>query len=86
VNQDNGRRSVSRRMALTLLGAAVPALALSTNEAWASKMSQRAARYQDTPKNGKDCKGCKFFEAPSDCKLVEGSISPNGWCILWQAA
>jgi hypothetical protein len=63
-------------MALTLLGAAVPALALSTNEAWASKM----------PKNGKDCKGCKFFEAPSDCKLVEGSISPNGWCILWQAA
>ena len=78
--------SIDRRSTLMLLGAALPVLALSTTSAEASKMSQKTARYVPTPKNGKNCAGCKFFEAPHACKVVDGNISSNGWCLLWQKA
>jgi hypothetical protein len=29
------------------------------------------------------CQHCNFFDAPSSCALVEGYISPDGWCINW---
>jgi len=40
-------------------------------------------RYQDSPKDGKQCDGCKLFIAPNACKTVDGAISPQGWCALW---
>jgi hypothetical protein len=76
---------VDRRTTLKLIGTAVPFVALASTSAQASKMSQKAVRYQDDPKNGKDCAGCKVFEPPHGCKLVEGNISPKGWCMIWQA-
>ena len=47
------------------------------------KMKQADAKYQDQPKDGHQCNGCAQFEAPGSCKLVDGSISPNGWCQLF---
>ena len=29
------------------------------------------------------CSTCVNFEAPTACKIVAGSISPNGWCIVY---
>ena len=26
---------------------------------------------------------CNFFIAPNACKMVDGDISPTGYCILW---
>lgn len=26
------------------------------------------------------CKYCTNFQTPDSCKIVEGAISPNGWC------
>jgi hypothetical protein len=76
---------INRRMAMALFGTAIPALAMTT-EARAGKMSQRAAKYQDSPKNGKKCGDCKFFKAPHSCSVVDGNIDPEGWCLLWQKA
>ncbi len=44
------------------------------------KMSQTDAEYQDRPKNGLDCAACSLFRPPLSCEVVEGEISPNGWC------
>lgn len=75
---------VSRRKLLIAVVAAAPALALSRAEA--GTLPPSAVGYQDKPKDGKACKGCKLFVAPSSCKTVSGVISPDGWCKLWVAA
>lgn len=49
-----------------------------------AKVSQASVQYQIGPKDGKTCAGCMHFIAESNtCKLVEGDISPMGWCTLW---
>ncbi len=74
---------VSRRTVL-IAAATTPALAFGRAEA--ASLPPSAVAYRDTPKDGKDCKGCKLFVAPSSCKTVSGTISPNGWCKLWVKA
>jgi hypothetical protein len=44
------------------------------------KMSQADAEYQDGPKNGLTCASCSLFRKPRSCEVVEGDISPGGWC------
>jgi hypothetical protein len=48
-----------------------------------AKIAQTGVRYQDSPKDGKQCDGRKLFIAPNACKSVDGAISPQGWCALW---
>jgi hypothetical protein len=48
-----------------------------------TKVSQPAVHYQATPKDGQECDACAHFAAPGACKLVDGDISPKGWCRLW---
>lgn len=75
------RRIVLARAALALGAAAVGATA--TPGAAQTKVSQAVAKYQDQPRGSNRCEICVYFQAPSACKLVEGNISPNGWCQLW---
>jgi hypothetical protein len=66
--------------------AATPALAvgLSIDPASAAgKMSQAAAKYQPTPKGDQRCDNCTLWEPPNGCKVVSGTIAPEGWCKLW---
>jgi hypothetical protein len=72
----------TRRTVLIAAVGAVPLLALGVTAAEA-KLAQSAVKYQDSPKDGKQCDGCKLFVAPSSCKTVDGTISPSGWCALW---
>jgi len=51
----------------------------------ASKMSQKAASYQPTPKGNQQCANCQNFQAPASCALVDGAISASGWCTLYSA-
>ena len=44
------------------------------------KMSKQEAQYQDEPKDIRMCATCTLFEAPKSCKVVEGDVSPTGWC------
>ena len=79
----SGPGGVNRRAALIIAASAVPLVALGSGGAKAAKMSQTAAKYQPTPKSGKQCDGCNLFVAPGSCKSVDGAISPTGWCMLW---
>ena len=55
----------------------------STPEA-PKKVSQASVQYQTQPKGEQKCSSCMNFIAESNtCKLVDGQISPDGWCTLW---
>lgn len=48
------------------------------------KASQASAQYQPQPKGEQKCSGCLHFIPESNtCKVVDGQISPDGWCRLW---
>jgi len=74
------RRSVMQALSFAIL--AVPAM-LTNRSALAAKMSQASAAYQNSPKGSENCGNCKLFVPPSSCTLVEGPISPQGWCKFW---
>lgn len=49
-----------------------------------AKVSQASVQYQTQPKGEQKCGNCVSFIAESNtCKLVDGQISPEGWCTLW---
>ena len=29
------------------------------------------------------CRKCRFWQSPDSCTVVEGKISPGGWCAIW---
>jgi hypothetical protein len=47
------------------------------------KISKAAVAYQDQPDGDKECSKCAQFQAPAACKLVDGAISPHGYCRLF---
>ena len=52
----------------------------------AAKESKKEARYQTHPHGRERCGLCTHFVKPHDCELVEGRISPRGWCTHFTAA
>lgn len=50
------------------------------------KLSQREADYQDSPKDIRMCATCSLFVPPRSCKVVDGEVSPDGWCKLFVLA
>lgn len=49
-----------------------------------AKGSKAQYKYQETPKDGKTCLECMHFVAEkNECRMVEGTISPNGWCAAY---
>jgi hypothetical protein len=44
------------------------------------KLSQKVVAYQDHPDGDKRCGKCIQFQPPNTCKLVDGTISPEGYC------
>jgi hypothetical protein len=87
INRRSGR--LTRRGLLALGGFAAGGAAwLSvsagpTTAAAASKESQKLARYQPGPNGKLRCDNCLQWRPPSSCVLVEGDISPSGWCLLY---
>jgi hypothetical protein len=49
----------------------------------AAKMSQKSVAYQDSPKDDQQCSNCSLFKEPNICTIVDGEISPQGWCRFW---
>jgi len=74
------RRIVLLHSAGCAAGAA--ALLLPVKQAVA-KMNQKSVAYQDTPKDDQKCSNCSLFQEPNACTLVDGEISPEGWCKFW---
>jgi len=66
--------------AASLGGTALPRQVLAA----AKKSPKKLVKYQTSPKNGHHCSQCTFFQpASKTCKVVAGSIDPNGWCLRW---
>lgn len=73
-----------RRRVLRSLFAAGCALCLpQVSLARGGQMRKDQAQYQDKPKGDQKCIGCMHFIEPNSCHIVEGDISPDGWCKLW---
>jgi hypothetical protein len=51
----------------------------------AVKISETAVAYQDLPNGDKQCSKCAQFQPPSSCKMVDGTISPHGYCRIFMA-
>lgn len=50
----------------------------------AKKLAKASVKYQMQPNGDQKCSLCQFFIAESKtCQLVEGDISPDGWCVQW---
>ena len=76
----------SRRAALKTIGAGVTAAATCAFAGDANalaQLSQTVAGYQDHPHGNDLCGTCPYFQAPSSCAVVAGTVSVNGWCNLY---
>jgi hypothetical protein len=76
------RRSILRG-ALLLASGTLAVGVIQVKPAYAQKATKEATKYQDSPKDGQKCADCVYFQAPSACGVVDGKISPNGWCNLY---
>jgi hypothetical protein len=75
---------LSRRSLLRGAAAAAGILGATSNLAKAQpKISKVAVNYQDHPDGNKRCDKCAQFQPPDACKMVEGSISPQGSCRIF---
>jgi len=83
---------ISRR---TLLRRAIFGAAVTGTGAMAACMTARGvlgnvpkafASYQDRPNGRQRCGGCKHFLKPNRCEIVDGGISPQGWCRYFEAS
>ncbi len=86
-HQDRTRRGVLKA-GLTAVGglaaAAGTAQAATYGKRLAQdKIAQAQVQYQTMPKDGQECDKCVNWEAPNACKIVAGTISPQGWCIAF---
>jgi hypothetical protein len=85
----DGRDHVSRRQFIrtaAIAGGGIFVAVGLADSASASpkKFTQAQAHYQPVPKNGQRCQNCALFQPPNACQVVEGTVSPAGWCILYQ--
>jgi hypothetical protein len=81
-------KSIARRQLLAAAGTGLLILrsgAAARAQEKAPKLSKPEAEYQDTPKNDKQCSECTRFQPPKGCSVVDGDISPKGWCKLYEA-
>lgn len=90
---DNAPQKLSRKKVLSglivlpVLGVLIATTTLPAE----AKSSQAAAKYQDTPKGKAQCSNCALFipgkssSAMGTCKVVDGAISPKGWCQFYAA-
>jgi hypothetical protein len=71
-----------RRIIIGSAGVAAGLLSVRANSQ-TPKIPKATAGYQDSPNNGQSCSGCEHFMAPASCALVDGAVSPQGWCKLF---
>ena len=79
--------ALSRRLLLQKTIASVGAAAIigtqSKPASAAIKISKAAVAYQDHPQGDKHCGKCLQFQAPDGCKIVDGPVSPQGFCRIF---
>jgi hypothetical protein len=81
-------RMIQRRTFLrgaSLSAGALTVASLAHRAAAQTKATQAVAKYQNHPKGQQRCEICVNFQPPNQCTIVEGPISPQGWCQFFAA-
>jgi High potential iron-sulfur protein len=78
---DCSRRALLRNVAVAAAGVAAFSAAMSDRAE--AKVAQNLVGYQDQPHGAQQCSNCLQFEPPSACKVVDGTVSPTGWCKVY---
>ena len=80
----------TRRQWLARAGLALAAAPLAPARTLAAASTPKSAvNYQYTPKGDQHCGACASFipgsspQGPGTCRIVEGPIPQNGWCVLF---
>lgn len=76
------RRQMFADLAL-LAGGGALLVSLSAPSSAVAKMPKTAVSYQPTPKGSARCDTCVQWQSPDACKVVDGNISPSGWCSIY---
>ena len=80
------REAFVRGIRLLIVPAAV-ALAATPGQVGAARATKADVFYQERPKEGKSCSTCRLFSmsetGKGTCAVVEGEVSPNGWCMAY---
>ena len=87
VNPSDEPVKISRRSLFQAAAGAAAILSAATGPAAAQvKVSKASVAYQDEPDGDKDCGACAHFMPPGACRIVQGPISPRGYCRLFTPA
>ena len=82
-NRDSQNAALNgRRAMLKATFVAIP-LGLCGKASAQAKIAQNLVQYQDKPKGDAECDKCAQFIAPGSCVVVDGKISPKGWCVAF---
>jgi hypothetical protein len=82
-NPKLSRRSIMKGAAL-LVGGTLIAGVMASKEALAQKASKESMQYRDKPNGDKQCSNCTQFIPNNSCQIVEGTVTPQAYCIAWQ--
>jgi len=73
----------SARRVFLKAGLVVLAAAWTAEAEAANKMAQKVVQYVAVSKKPQNCASCVNFVEPNACKIVDGEIAPEGWCVSW---
>ena len=85
---DDNARARRRFLGGALLAAGAAALGCPGRQGLAQmkKYSKEQVGYRDEPYLGRTCAKCVLYVGHGECAIVEGKVSPNGWCMQWTPA
>lgn len=77
--------NLSRRDVIlaAVVGSGVVVAAIVAPVRASAKVAQRSVAYRGAPNGTARCVNCALWQPPAACKVVEGVISPNGWCSIY---
>ncbi|GAC1424921.1 MAG: hypothetical protein NVSMB5_19120 [Candidatus Velthaea sp.] len=78
-NEPVSRAGALKHFAAAALAAGVGVAATAADAA----DNKKQYKYQDKPKGAAKCSNCTLFKPPHGCLVVNGKISPNGWCTAY---
>jgi High potential iron-sulfur protein len=77
------RRTMVLRAVIGTAGLVASFAQLRNAQAAKFPQTSPVVAYQPSPKDGHQCDNCMLFQAPESCQVVDGKVSPSGWCKLW---
>jgi high potential iron-sulfur protein len=89
--KNGARRDMLAQSGLALASLAlVPVAALWSPRAHSGSAPKGDFHYQPAPRDGQRCADCRAFVAnpaggDGTCRILAGSISPNGWCMAYSS-